>query len=66
MNGDPRDEQLDLFTLVVTLLVMPWIVHVLHAPLTAVFVVAICCWPLAGVGSVMLYQEIRSRREQRK
>jgi hypothetical protein len=60
------DEQRDVLALIVTLLVMPLIVHVLHAPFIATAAVAIACWPPAVVGCVLLYVNVRDRREQRR
>jgi hypothetical protein len=45
---------------------MPLIVHVLHAPFIATAAVAIACWPPAVVGCVLLYVNVRDRREQRR
>lgn len=56
----------DVLTLVVTLLVLPFIVHMLHAPLDATISVALVSWPIAAALTVLLIVTERERHEERR
>lgn len=57
------DERRDIATLLVALLLLPFIVHMLHAPRTATIIVACVCWPIVWASVVALIIEGSKRHD---
>jgi hypothetical protein len=57
-----REEIKDVATIIATLLLLPFIVYMLNAPMTAAVLTACFCWPCGWTLGILLIIEGSKRR----